>query len=564
MAEAPNAQGDCKMLAMPASLLVLAFLAQAAPGAAPPIRLAANETIVFLGDSITQQNLWTAYVETFLVARHPDKRLVFHNVGVGGNVVADGLARFDRDVAARKPSTVLVAFGMNDGRYVPPDPAILKTYLDGQRTLVARVKGLGARPILVAPSAVKKDHALYLGPYNETLAGFARELAALAARERLPFVDLFTAFRPFAERSERDPELVPDGVHPNAVGHFLLADAALRRFEGPRGLGSIAVSESGVAAPRTVAVANVERSAGRVAFDMRPAFLPYHVPAEARRALALVPFERDLNAFTLDVSGWGREKSVRVTADGAEIAVLGPSERGRPIDLALADEAPWALQGRSLWREAQARFDHHTAAWRRLGVDASPFARALPTTAALADAEGAYVDEAGARLRELVAPRRYRIVIEETDEIPVRALELSPIYPWDLSAADFETKHPPETDPAKVAWRKVPLDKRSVDLAALLGQPQKSVVYARLVLEATTAADVQLTLGSNDGLTVLVDGERRLAKNVKRTLRLGDESLTVALAPGRHTLLFRVTQVELKHGLALRLESRGPVRVVAP
>jgi hypothetical protein len=50
----------------------------------PAVRLRDRETIVFFGDSITEQNLYTAYLETFFLSRFPSKDLAVFNLGWGG------------------------------------------------------------------------------------------------------------------------------------------------------------------------------------------------------------------------------------------------------------------------------------------------------------------------------------------------------------------------------------------------------------------------------------------------------------------------------------------------
>src|SRR4051794_8191261 len=97
----------------------------AAPTPAPaPIVLGETETIAVIGDSITQQNLYSAFLETFLVSRLPGKRLAFWNLGWGGDVAPGGHGRFGRDVAPLAPSLVLINFGMNDGSYAPPQDEV--------------------------------------------------------------------------------------------------------------------------------------------------------------------------------------------------------------------------------------------------------------------------------------------------------------------------------------------------------------------------------------------------------------------------------------------------------
>ena len=46
---------------------------------AAAVQLRDRETIVFYGDSITQQNLYAAYLETFLLSRFPEKDLTVFN-----------------------------------------------------------------------------------------------------------------------------------------------------------------------------------------------------------------------------------------------------------------------------------------------------------------------------------------------------------------------------------------------------------------------------------------------------------------------------------------------------
>src|SRR5262245_50576467 len=70
--------------------------------------LATGDTLVFLGDSITHQCLYTQYVEDYFYTRFPDRKIRFHNAGVGGARARDALDRFDRDVAAYKPKYVTV------------------------------------------------------------------------------------------------------------------------------------------------------------------------------------------------------------------------------------------------------------------------------------------------------------------------------------------------------------------------------------------------------------------------------------------------------------------------
>jgi hypothetical protein len=44
-----------------------------------------GDRVVFLGDSITEQRLYTTYIEAYTLARHPKWNLTFRNSGWGGD-----------------------------------------------------------------------------------------------------------------------------------------------------------------------------------------------------------------------------------------------------------------------------------------------------------------------------------------------------------------------------------------------------------------------------------------------------------------------------------------------
>src|SRR4051812_37631815 len=79
-----------------------------------------GDRIVFYGDSITEQELYTKDVEAYLTQRYPDWHLTFFNAGWSGDNAGGGKERLNRDVLALKPTLVTVCFGMNDGTYSDP------------------------------------------------------------------------------------------------------------------------------------------------------------------------------------------------------------------------------------------------------------------------------------------------------------------------------------------------------------------------------------------------------------------------------------------------------------
>ncbi|MGD8897402.1 MAG: GDSL-type esterase/lipase family protein [Acidobacteriota bacterium] len=113
-----------------------------------PVALGDEETIVIYGDSITEQNLYPAYLETFFASRFPSKRVASFNFGWGGDTARGGNQRFERDVAPVEPTLVFVNFGMNDGGYKPFQQSVYDAYLASQEELAARIEEIGAREVL--------------------------------------------------------------------------------------------------------------------------------------------------------------------------------------------------------------------------------------------------------------------------------------------------------------------------------------------------------------------------------------------------------------------------------
>lgn len=550
-------------ITMLSALLFAAAAVPAAPAAPPEapaggVRLADRETIVFFGDSITEQNLYTAYLETFFLSRFPEKDLAAFNFGWGGDTASGGNKRFLRDVARVHPSLVFVNFGMNDGGYKAYDEPTYRNYLAAQKALADTIRDAGAREVLFTTSPVDDVLRKDQGVYNETLSRMATGVEQLAAERGLSAIDLLRPMLDVQRRAkEKDPAftMIPDTVHPNAVGHLVMAYAALRGIEAPRLVGEVVVDGATVSARG----AKVSGSRGQLEFDLTLPFLPFYVPKEARRALDLVPFQDELNRFRLRVEPGADHEALALSVDGKTAGVFTRDELGRGVDLALLDEAPWSVAGRLLWDAAQHRWKKHFEAWRQMGLQKPAFMLpALPTFEPYARAQQAYADDLGRSLRTLARPTTYHVALRPQGPIvPIRTLELSPTYPL----SSFDAEETPQTNPGSVGWRAAPLVDGKIDLGALYSGAYDVVAYARLVLQADRPTTLHLSMGSDDGLAVFLGGTRVFAHDVLRGLKPGEDEVEVPLVAGRNELLFKVTQGGGDFGLALQARLRGPGHV---
>ena len=171
----------------------------------------AKPVIVVLGDSITaglgvaQDEAFPALLEARLRSEGYAYRVV--NAGVSGDTTAGGLRRVDW-VLRSGPEIVIVALGANDGLR-GQSPRGMRANLEG---IVSRLRAAGARVLLAGMRMPPNYGAEYTREFEAVFPIVARRANA--------------TFMPFLlEGVAADPALnQPDGIHPNAAGHRVIAD----------------------------------------------------------------------------------------------------------------------------------------------------------------------------------------------------------------------------------------------------------------------------------------------------------------------------------------------------
>src|SRR5439155_7702738 len=141
--------------------------------ASQPAGLKDGHFLAICGDSITEQKLYSLYIEDYLLMCRPRQNVRAMQFGWGGEVVGGFLGRMSN--VLRFPVTAATTcYGMNDGGYGPVVPERVQKYRDGTKAIVDTFKKSGVRFIVVgSPGAVDtKYFHVNTTPdiYNATLA----------------------------------------------------------------------------------------------------------------------------------------------------------------------------------------------------------------------------------------------------------------------------------------------------------------------------------------------------------------------------------------------------------
>jgi lysophospholipase L1-like esterase len=177
-------------------------------------------TIGFLGGSITQGSL-SSTPETcyaYLVfdwwrKKFPGTQFTYVNAGIGGTTSQFGVARVKKDLLVHKPDIIIVEFSVND----ESTDFFEETYEGLLRTIL---KNSGA--------AVMVLHNIC---YETGLSAENKHLA-VAAAYGIPCVSMKSSlYRAITDGLITVPEISPDGLHPNDLGHRFVADTIIYCLE---------------------------------------------------------------------------------------------------------------------------------------------------------------------------------------------------------------------------------------------------------------------------------------------------------------------------------------------
>ncbi|HZD77546.1 MAG TPA: SGNH/GDSL hydrolase family protein [Acidobacteriaceae bacterium] len=345
----------------------------ATPSAASDFAIHDGDRVVVYGDSITDQRLYSTFMEEYLLTRFPTWKVQWTQSGVGGDKVSGGAEgpidlRIQRDILPYKPTVVSIMLGMNDGYYRPPNPAVQKSYEDGYKSMVNTIlQGApGVRLTLIGPSPYD-DVTQPTKHYNEVMQQYSEFDRNEADRTHQGFVDFNAPVVDVLQKVETaHPDLasrlIPDRVHPGEGVHWVMAAAILKAWHAPSLVSSVTVDAHGAKAAKVenASVTDVkrEKKTDELQWTEIENALPLPLPLSATdpvtdAALEAGGIEAALDQETLSVTGLAAG-SYALTIDDQPVANLTADALSHGVNLARMT-TPMLRQSQTLAWETEHR-----------------------------------------------------------------------------------------------------------------------------------------------------------------------------------------------------------------
>jgi lysophospholipase L1-like esterase len=384
--------------------------------------LKSGDTVVFYGDSITEQRLYTTFVETYAVTRFPKMNVTFVHSGWGGDRVSGGGGgpidvRLKRDVFAYKPTVVTIMLGMNDGGYRAFDKEIFDRFSSGYASIVKSIKAAfpNARLTLIQPSPYDDvtRPAMFPGGYNAVLVKFGDFIKDLAEKEHATVADLNSPVVAELTRANTADgtaaqRLIQDRVHPGPAVHLLMAKALLKAWNAPAVVSTVAIDggASKVTTSENTTVSNLSGLSWTQLDNALPMPLDTRVPG-----MSLVLNSSDtidaLNRQMLRVTGLPAAK-YNLSIDGQALGSYTKEQLAGGINLAML-ATPMVKQANDVHALTLKHNNIHSARWRNLQT---ALAEDSPKTLQVAmDALDKLEAELVAKQREAAQPKPRRYVL---------------------------------------------------------------------------------------------------------------------------------------------------------
>ena len=307
-------------------MLLMEITAIAAP-AQDTARLHQGDFIAICGDSITEERIYSVYMQDYLLMCQPAAKLRTLQAGWDGEQAPGFLRRMEYDVLPLGPNVATTSYGMNDSGYSPMTVEKGQRYRDAMRAIVKKFKENGVRFIVVGSagcvdSDTYNDNPADAAVCNKTLAQMRDIARDVAEEQNVVFANVYDPMMDVMAKTKakygRSYHLAGvHGVHPGLNGHLVMAYAFLKALGCDGDIGTITVDMASGNARATDGhkilsaargVVEVESSRYPFCFFGDPAS-----PKSTRGVIEFIPFNEELNRYILVANNISEDAKYKVT-----------------------------------------------------------------------------------------------------------------------------------------------------------------------------------------------------------------------------------------------------------
>jgi lysophospholipase L1-like esterase len=304
-----------------------------------------NDVVPVVGDSITEQKMYSVLIEDYLLMCQPADHLRVSQVGWSGEVAPSASNRLEVSMLPFAPTVATVCYGMNDGGYSPLNDEKAERYRTAQTSIVEKFKKAGVHTIVLGCGAVDsnsyRNDPAKAEMYNKTLASLSDIDRQIARQQGVTFADLHgimvdTMARAKAKYGPGYQVFGNDGVHPNWNGHLVMAYAYLKGLGCDGNIGTITYDAAAGTADTTAG--HKVLSSDKSDIKLESSKYPFcfvgdpKLPTATSGITEFMPFNQDLNRFTLVVKN-APAKGIKITW-GKTSKTFDADTAGKGINLA--------------------------------------------------------------------------------------------------------------------------------------------------------------------------------------------------------------------------------------
>ncbi len=340
-----------------------------------------GDRVATIGDSITHNGTYHAFVVDFYLTRYPQAKVLFFNRGISGDTAGGVLSRWDWDVMTKEFNKATLMLGMNDvnrSLYATqtPDEANLKTRQEAfdtwKNNMTEIRKRLSEKSVtfsLIMPSiydqtSQQTNTKNFLG-VNDVLSNCAELNKNLATENGWGLINFQTPlYNLNVEVQKTNPMgtiIGNDRIHPGDLGHSIMALLYLKSQGVQTAVANVSVDAKTktILKVENATVQNVETTGAEVTFSLLANSLPIPVSPGYLAADPLVGLTPELNTELFSIANL-EPGEWTLTIDTNNLGTFTATQLSAGINIATNWQNPDQLQAQAI----------HSTNWTRRAIEA--------------------------------------------------------------------------------------------------------------------------------------------------------------------------------------------------